>query len=69
MMKALGEMVSVIVASVVLILLGLVYFMINLWIVVTGAEMLGVTADYPVLGAVLLTLASIIASALSCKRK
>ncbi len=65
MFKEFGNMVSLIVASVVIIVLGLVYFMVNLWTVKTGAELLGITAVYPVLGAVLLTFAGILSSALS----
>lgn len=68
MLETFGNLVSILIASVLLIILGLVYFMINLWIVTTGAGMLGVTPEMPVLSAVLLTFAGIVASALSQKR-
>ncbi len=69
MFDEIGELLSVVIASVVMILLGLVYFMINLWIIITGAELLGVTAVQPVLSAVLLTIGGMIASALSGRKK
>lgn len=68
MFGTLENLMSVLTSSVLLIILGLVYFMVNLWIVTTGAELLGVTAEMPVLSAVLLTLAGIIASALSSRK-
>ena len=68
MLEGFGNLVAVLISSVMLVILGLIYFMINLWIVTTGASMLGVTADMPVLSAVLLTLAGILASALSNRR-
>lgn len=68
MFEGVGNLVGLIISSVLLIFLGLIYFMINLWIVVTGSEMLGVTTQMPVLSAVLLTFAGVLASALSHKK-
>ena len=68
MFEGVGNLVGLVVSSLLLIFLGLVYFMINLWIVVTGAQMFNLTPEMPVLSAVLLTLAGILASALSHKK-
>ena len=62
--------VFVIVASVVLIILGLIYFMIFLWIVKTGSSLLGLTgldANWAVLAAAILTFASIVGSAIESR--
>lgn len=60
-LKAIGFTV---VASALLILLGLVYFMINLWIVKVGSGMLGFapTSDWAVLAAALLTVGGVVGS-------
>jgi len=68
MLDSFGNLASIIIASVLMIILGLIYFMLNLWIVTTGANLLGITPEMPVLSAVLLTLAGILASALSQRR-
>lgn len=53
---------AAIVASVILILLGLVYFMVNLWIVKFGSQLLGYSPDsnWAVLTAALLTIAGLV---------
>lgn len=55
--------------SILLIILGLIYFMVNLWIITFGSRLLGYTlsGDWAVLSAVLLTLAGIIGSSLERK--
>jgi hypothetical protein len=68
MFEGVGNLVGIVVSSLLLIVLGLIYFMVNLWIVVTGAQMFNLTPTMPVLSAVLLTLAGILASALSHKK-
>ncbi len=64
-MKLFGTMESIgytIVASALLIILGLVYFMINLWIVKVGSNLLGYNpgADWAVLSAALLTIGGVV---------
>lgn len=61
----LGELASVIIISVLLIILGLIYFMINLAIVKYGSAFLGYTpgSDWAVLSAALLTIAGLVGSA------
>ena len=66
-MGIFGTMESIgytIVASALLIVLGLVYFMINLWIVKVGGGLLGYTpgADWAVLAAALLTIGGVVGS-------
>ena len=67
-MGAMGDVKAIgftIVASALLILLGLVYFMINLWIVKVGSGMLGYTdlsANWGVLAAALLTVGGVVGS-------
>jgi len=68
MFEGLENLAAVLIASVFLIFLGLVYFMVNLWIVKTGSNLLGLTAELPVLSAALLTFAGVISSALSSRR-
>jgi len=59
--KAIG---FTIVASALLIILGLVYFMINLWIVKVGSGLLGFapTSDWAILAAALLTVGGVVGS-------
>ena len=62
--------VFVLVASVVFIILGLVYFMIFLWIVNTGASLLkleGLETNWAVFAAAMLTFGSILASAIEVR--
>ena len=66
-MGIFGTMESIgytIVASALLIVLGLVYFMINLWIVKVGGGLLGYApgADWAVLTAALLTVGGVVGS-------
>lgn len=51
--------------SVLLIVVGLVYFIITLWMVTTGSKLLGLnpSADFVVLAASLISVGSIIGSA------
>jgi hypothetical protein len=60
----------VVVASVVFIILGLIFFMIFLWIVKTGASLLeleGLEANWAVFAAAILTFASILGSAVESR--
>lgn len=53
------------IASLLFIVLGLVYFMVNLWIVTTGAVLLNlgtIDASWAVLSATLLTVGSVLGS-------
>ncbi|MBW2981233.1 hypothetical protein KY360_07490 [Candidatus Woesearchaeota archaeon] len=67
-MKGIGTAMSLgvgLVASVILIVMGLVYFIIALWIVKFGAGILGYTLDgnWAVLSASLISVGSMIGSA------
>ena len=56
-----------IVAAVVLIILGLIFFMIFLWIVKTGADLLdleGLTANWAVFAAAILASATVLGAAI-----
>ena len=60
----------VLVASAVFIILGLIFFMIFLWIVKTGASAVGLEgleANWAVLAAAILTFASIVSSAIESR--
>ena len=61
---ALNAMIFLIVSAVVLVILGLVFFLINLWIIDYAASLLGMepAAEYVVLSASLLSAASMIGS-------
>lgn len=61
----LGEIGTVIAISVLLIILGLIYFMINLTIVKFGSAFLGYApgSDWAVFSAALLTIAGLVGSA------
>ncbi len=65
--KGLGNLLLTAIASVVLILLGVVYFMITIWIIKLGASWAGYSAvdgTMVVLTAGIVTAATIIGSAL-----
>ncbi|MBI5061091.1 MAG: hypothetical protein HZB67_02155 [Candidatus Aenigmarchaeota archaeon] len=53
--------------SVLLIAVGLVYFIITLWMITTGSKLLNISpsADFVVLAASLISIGSVIGSALS----
>jgi len=61
----MGEIATVMIISVLLIVLGLIYFMINLAIVKYGGAFLGYIPDsnWAVFSAVLLTMAGLVGSA------
>ena len=68
-MKGIGTAMSLgvgVIASVILIVMGLVYFIIALWIVKFGAGILGYTIDgnWAVLSASLISVGSMIGSAI-----
>lgn len=68
----LQELLLALVVSVLYILAGLVYFMVNLWIVKAGSSLLGysnLSSDWAILSAVLLTFAGIVSTALESKRR
>ncbi len=63
-----STIVHVLVASIVTIILGLVFFMIFLWIVSTGASLLGLgepNADGAIIAAALLSFATTVSAAIS----
>ncbi|MCK4265652.1 MAG: hypothetical protein KAX31_00100 [Thermoplasmata archaeon] len=55
------------ISSIFLIIMGLIYFMVTLWIVTKGADLLDLSLDgnYAVLSASLITMAVIIGSSLA----
>ena len=55
------------ISSILLIIMGLIYFMVTLWIVTKGADLLDLSLDgnYAVLSASLITMAVIIGSSLA----
>ena len=61
-----GALLMTLVASVMLILIGLFYFLVTLWIVKIGANLLDYTLDgnWAVLAASLLSVGSMIGSAI-----
>lgn len=66
MIKNLSNMVVTLVASALLIVMGLVYFIMTLWIVKIGAGVLGYNPDanFAVLAAALIAVGTIIGSAI-----
>ncbi len=64
--EGLSNLAVTIVASVVLILLGIVYFMLTTWVIKIGAYLAGLTVggDMVVLTAGIITAAAIIGSAI-----
>jgi hypothetical protein len=65
--EGLSNLVVTIVASVVLILLGIIYFMLTIWVIKVGAQFAGlalVGGDMVVLTAGIVTAAAIIGSAI-----
>ena len=64
--KQFGNLAVTLIASVALILVSLMYFIITLWIVKAGAAVLGYTIDgnWAVLSASLISVGSIIGSSL-----
>lgn len=66
-LKGMGSLALTVVASFVLILLGIVYFMLTIWIIKIGAQWAGFTnveGNMVVLGACIVTAAAMIGSAI-----
>lgn len=66
----MGDIATVLIISVLLIILGLIYFMINLAIIKYGSAFLGYvpSSDWAVFSAVLLTMAGLVGSAAKRRR-
>lgn len=65
--KGIGNLALTVVASLVLILLGIVYFMLTIWVIKIGAIWAGfraVEGNMVVLGACIVTAAAMIGSAI-----
>lgn len=65
--KGLANLTLTIVASMVMILLGIVYFMITMWMIKTGAAWAGladITGDTIILTSGIVTAAAVIGSAI-----
>jgi hypothetical protein len=63
-----SKILHVLLASIITIILGLIFFMIFLWIVKTGSSLLGLgepTADGAITAASILALATIVSAAIS----
>ena len=66
-LKGIGSLALTIVASIVLIVLGIVYFMATVWIIKIGAQWAGFTnieGNMVVLGACIVTAAAMIGSSI-----
>ncbi|GEM_PF-2369155 len=57
-----GQLGTMIVSSALLVILGLIYFMVSLWIIKTGSAMLGymVEGNWAVLSATILSVGGLI---------
>ena len=64
---SLAALILVLISSIILIILGLFYFVLTLWVVKMGADILdlNVSGDFAVLSAALITLGSLAGSALT----
>ena len=65
--KGIGNLLMTIVASVLLILLGIIYFMLSMWMIKVGASWAGlgtVNGNFVILTAGIVTAAAIIGSAI-----
>jgi len=65
-LKSMSGLLTILITSIVLILLGMVYFMLTIWMIKIGAEWAGfrnVEGGMVVLGACIITAATMIGSA------
>ena len=67
LLKSMGNIIVTVLASFVLILLGIVYFMLTTWMIKIGAQWAGFTnieGNMVILGACIVTAAAMIGSSL-----